>query len=49
VSRKKIRPEIVQVDWKAVGERIRELRGFEMTQADVAARIGISQGYFIDR
>jgi hypothetical protein len=23
---KKIRPEIVQVDWKAVGERIRELR-----------------------
>jgi transcriptional regulator with XRE-family HTH domain len=32
------------VDWKAVGKRIRELRGFEMTQADVAARIGISQG-----
>ena len=45
MSRKKIRPEIVQVDWKAVGSRIRELRGFEMTQADVAARIGISQGY----
>jgi transcriptional regulator with XRE-family HTH domain len=45
MSRKKIRPEIVQVDWKAVGGRIRELRGFEMTQADVAARIGISQGY----
>ena len=45
MSRRKIRPEIVQVDWKAVGSRIRELRGFDLTQADVAARIGICQGY----
>jgi len=33
------------VDWKAVGKRIRELRGFDLTQADVAPRIGICQGY----
>jgi transcriptional regulator with XRE-family HTH domain len=45
MSRKNIRSEIVPVDWKAVGRRIRELRGFDMTQADVAARIGVSQGY----
>jgi hypothetical protein len=47
MSRKKIRPEIVQ--GKAVGRRIRELRGFELTQADVAARIGNLPGLFIDR
>jgi hypothetical protein len=45
MSRKKIRPEIGQVDRKAVGRRIKELRGFDLTQADVAARIGIRQGY----
>jgi transcriptional regulator with XRE-family HTH domain len=33
------------VDWKAVGRRTRQLRGFDMTQADLAHRIGISQGY----
>ena len=36
----------VAVDWHAVGRRIRELRGFEMTQAEFARRIGVSQGYF---
>ena len=29
----------------AVGPRIRELRGFDMTQAEFAERIGISQNY----
>jgi transcriptional regulator with XRE-family HTH domain len=38
-------PKPVSVDWKAVGRRIRELRGFDMTQADLAHRIGVSQGY----
>jgi len=33
------------VDWKAVGRRIRELRGFDLTQAEFARRIGVSQGY----
>jgi transcriptional regulator with XRE-family HTH domain len=45
MSRKNIRPNSVSVDWKAVGRRIRELRGFELTQADLATRIGVSQGY----
>jgi transcriptional regulator with XRE-family HTH domain len=34
-----------RIDLRAIGRRIRELRGFEMTQADFAARIGVSQGY----
>jgi transcriptional regulator with XRE-family HTH domain len=33
------------VDWKKVGRRLRELRGFDMTQADFAKRIGVSQSY----
>ena len=33
------------VDWKTVGRRIRELRGFDMTQKEFARRIGISQNY----
>jgi transcriptional regulator with XRE-family HTH domain len=45
MSRKNIRPESVLVDWKAVGRRVRELRGFDMTQADLANRLGVSQGY----
>jgi transcriptional regulator with XRE-family HTH domain len=28
-----------------VGRRIRELRGFDLTQKEFAARIGVSQGY----
>jgi transcriptional regulator with XRE-family HTH domain len=37
--------KVASVDWKTVGRRIRELRGFDMTQADLADRIGVSQGY----
>jgi len=33
------------IDWKAVGRRIRELRGFDMTQEEFAQRIGVSQSY----
>ena len=33
------------VDWYAVGRRIRELRGFDTTQAEFARRIGITQGH----
>ena len=31
------------IDWKAVGRRIRELRGFETTQEEFARQLGISQ------
>jgi transcriptional regulator with XRE-family HTH domain len=33
-------------DWETVGCRIRELRGFHMTQKEFAKRIGVSQGHF---
>jgi transcriptional regulator with XRE-family HTH domain len=33
------------VDWKAVGRRIRELRGFDMTQQVFANHIEVSQNY----
>jgi transcriptional regulator with XRE-family HTH domain len=39
------------IEWKLVGRRIRELRGFDMNQGEFARRIGVSQGYlsFIER
>lgn len=33
-----------EVDWKAVGRRIRELRGFEKNQAKFARELAVSQG-----
>ena len=33
------------IQWKSVGRRIRELRGFDINQEDFARRIGVSQGY----
>jgi transcriptional regulator with XRE-family HTH domain len=33
------------IDWPAVGRRIRELRGFDLTQAELAHRIGVTQGF----
>jgi HTH-type transcriptional regulator/antitoxin PezA len=32
------------VDWKAVGRRVRELRGFDVNQAEFAQELGVSQG-----
>lgn len=43
-SKKRIASRLT-VDWKAVGRRIRALRGFELTQIEFASRIGISQNY----
>ena len=40
------RSDAHSLDWKAVGRRIRELRGFDVTQEDFARRIGVSQSYF---
>jgi len=34
----------MKIDWKAVGRRIRELRGFDTRQKDFARQLGISQG-----
>src|SRR5437879_1369920 len=36
--------QALAINWKAVGRRIRELRGFDMNQAAMARRVGISQG-----
>lgn len=33
------------VEWKAVGRRIRELRGFDTNQAELAETLGIAQSY----
>jgi transcriptional regulator with XRE-family HTH domain len=33
------------INWMTVGRRIRELRGFDMTQKDFAKLIGVSQSY----
>lgn len=33
-----------KVDWKAVGRRLRALRGFDVNQAEFARQLGISQG-----
>lgn len=33
-----------EIDWKAVGRRVRELRGFDINQADFARGLGVSQG-----
>ena len=33
-----------KIDWKAVGRRLRELRGFDTRQAAFARQLGISQG-----
>jgi transcriptional regulator with XRE-family HTH domain len=32
------------IDWKAVGRRVREIRGFDVNQAQFALELGVSQG-----
>lgn len=39
------RPSQVQVDLQAVGKRIRELRGFYVSQAEFSDKIGVTQSY----
>jgi transcriptional regulator with XRE-family HTH domain len=38
-------PKKNPIDWTAVGQRVRELRGFHVTQVEFSKRIGVSQGY----
>jgi transcriptional regulator with XRE-family HTH domain len=33
----------IVIDWQTVGRRIRELRGYEVKQSEVAAAIGVAQ------
>jgi transcriptional regulator with XRE-family HTH domain len=37
--------EKLRIDLRAIGRRIRELRGFDMTQSEFARRIGVTQSY----
>jgi transcriptional regulator with XRE-family HTH domain len=48
LSNPKRRSKSVSVDWEAAGHRLRELRGFYMSQREFAERIGISQNYVSD-
>jgi transcriptional regulator with XRE-family HTH domain len=34
----------LEIDWKAVGRRVREARGFGVNQTQFALELGISQG-----
>jgi transcriptional regulator with XRE-family HTH domain len=45
-SRKMVRHKTDVLDWKSIGQRIREIRGFQTTQKEFARRIGVSQGHF---
>ena len=45
MSKAKSRGKHISIDWVALGRRLREMRGFDMTQAEFAERIGISQNY----
>jgi len=45
---KKSRGEHAQdsrIDLRAIGRRIRELRGFDLTQVEFASRIGVAQSH----
>lgn len=44
-SRSNLGDKTAPIDWENVGRRVRELRGFYITQAELARRIGVSQGH----
>jgi transcriptional regulator with XRE-family HTH domain len=44
-SRSNSRDRVEPLVWERIGRRIRELRGFDITQAEFARRIGVSQGH----
>jgi transcriptional regulator with XRE-family HTH domain len=45
IATKKSLRDKAQINLVAMGRRIRELRGFDMTQAEFARRIGVAQSY----
>ena len=44
-SSKKSGGAAARVDWDAVGRRLRGLRGFDVTQQQLACKIGVSQNH----
>jgi transcriptional regulator with XRE-family HTH domain len=40
-----ISSEQIIIDWKTVGRRIRELRGFDTKQSEIAEAIGVAQSH----
>jgi transcriptional regulator with XRE-family HTH domain len=44
-SRLNVQGKVGSFDWENVGRRVRELRGFDLTQQEFARRIGVSQGH----
>jgi DNA-binding transcriptional regulator YiaG len=42
-TRRFVPKPVAKLDWKAVGERLRQLRGFRTNQADFARELRISQ------
>jgi transcriptional regulator with XRE-family HTH domain len=40
-----ISPKDLTIDWKAVGRRVRELRGFDTKQSELADAVGVAQSY----
>ena len=43
-ARRKSRREI-RIDLRGIGRRIRQVRGFDLTQTEFASRIGVAQSY----
>jgi transcriptional regulator with XRE-family HTH domain len=44
VNAKMVGPIKPDIDWKLVGRRVREIRGFDANQSKFASELGISQG-----
>jgi transcriptional regulator with XRE-family HTH domain len=40
-----VSPKDLTIDWKAVGRRVRELRGFDTKQSELADKVGVAQSY----
>jgi len=38
-------PKELTIDWRAVGRRVRELRGFDTKQSELADAIGVAQSH----
>ena len=45
MSSEKSRRGLTPIDWKSRWRRVRELRGFDVTQEALADRLGVTQGY----
>ncbi len=48
-SSPKQKTQPLELEWRRIGRRLRDLRGFDMTQQQFADRLGISQTYVSER